>query len=237
MPVRLQRFLADAGVASRRASENVILEGRVAVNGHVITELGTKVDPDRDKVTVDGREVRSQRKLYVALHKPRGYTCTRRDPHAIRVVGDQLPTERNTLYHVGRLDLESERLLFLTNDREFCLHLTHPRYGISKRYQVTVAGRVDPAMLTRFRQGIDSSGERLSIRSGRILISNPGESVVNLELTEGRHHEIRRLFASEDLEVTRLVRTQIGPIKLGELRSGRWRTLTPAEVKTLLAPL
>ncbi len=232
--MRLQRFLAEAGVASRRGSEDFIRAGRVAVNGRLVSELGSRVDPDKDIVAVDGQPVRAQRKRYVVLHKPRGYTCTRRDPHASRVVGDLLPAEWAELYPVGRLDRESEGLLFLTNDGEFCLHLTHPRYGVVKRYQVTVAGRVDPPMLARFRHGIVAGGDRLSIRNGRILVSNPAESLVELELGEGRHHEIRRLFAAEDLEVTRLVRIQIGPVKLGELRPGRWRTLTPAELKTLL---
>ncbi len=237
MPVRLQKFLADAGVASRRAAEEIIRDGRVAVNGTVIGELGARVDPEKDRVTVDGRPVRPQRKLYVALHKPKGYTCTRRDPHARRVVGELLPPEWSGLYPVGRLDRESEGLLFLTNDGEFCLRLTHPRYGITKKYHVTVAGRAVPAMLERFRKGIFSDGERLRILNGRILASHPSSSLVEVELGEGRYREVRRLFASEGLEVVRLVRIQIGNIKLGELRPGRWRTLTPAELKTLLAPL
>lgn len=237
MAIRLQKYLADAGVASRRAAEGIILERRVTVNGTVVSELGTRVEPDRDQVAVDGKPVRSQRKLYVALNKPRGFTCTRRDPHAERVVGELLPPEWSNLYPVGRLDRDSEGLLFLTNDGDFCLRLTHPRYGITKKYQVTVAGRVDAAMLTRFRNGVVAQGERLKIERGRILASNLGESLVELELAEGRHHEVRRLFASENLEVTRLVRNQIGPIRLGELRPGRWRTLTLAELKPLLDPL
>lgn len=237
MPVRLQRFLAEAGAASRRGAEDMIREGRVAVNGKPVTVMGVKIEPDRDKVTLDGQVLRPQKKLYVALNKPLGYTCTRRDPHATHVVGELLPKEWTNLYPVGRLDRDSEGLLFLTNDGDFCLHLTHPRYGVTKRYLATVAGRVEPAMLGRFRAGITSGEDRLHIRDGRILKVTPGESLVELVLTEGRYHEVRRLFASEGLEIIRLVRTQIGPIKLGELRSGRWRTLTPGELKTLLTPL
>lgn len=235
-PVRLQKLLADAGVASRRAAEGFITGGRVSVNGEVVTTLGTRVHPVTDRVTVDGRPIRASRKLYIALHKPKGYTCTRSDPHAAKRVGELLPAEWTSLYPVGRLDRESEGLLFLTNDGEFCLRLTHPRYGIHKKYLVTVAGRVESRMLERFKQGVVCGDETLKIEKGRILSSNPGGALVELELAEGRYREIRRLFASEGVEVERLVRTQIGPIKLGELRSGRWRALTPSELKTLLKP-
>jgi 23S rRNA pseudouridine2605 synthase len=237
MAVRLQKHLADAGIASRRAAEVMIREGHVAVNGRVTAELGIRIDPERDRVTVDGRVVRQQRKLYVALNKPRGYTSSRHDPHAKHLVAELLPAEWTSLYPVGRLDRDSEGLLFLTNDGEFCLRLTHPRYRVTKEYRVIVAGRVEPAHLARFRHGIVADGERLRILSGRIFAANPAESVVELELSEGRYREIRRLFATVGLEVRRLVRTRIGTIKLGELRTGRWRTLTPAERKTLLAPL
>src|SRR5690606_3785270 len=149
-----------------------------------------RVEPDRDRVAVDGRVIRPQRKLYVALNKPRGYTCSRNDPHATRLVGDLLPSEWRSLYPVGRLDRESEGLLFLTNDGEFCLRLTHPRYGVRKLYRATVAGRVTPAMLTRFKKGVTSEGERLRIENGRILASDAGCSLVELELSEGRYREV-----------------------------------------------
>ena len=131
--VRLQKFLAEAGVASRRASEEIILAGGVAINGQIVKVLGTKVDPVHDRVTVDGTRVKIKRKLYVALNKPRGYLCSRRDPANRRAVGDLLPKEWTSLYPVGRLDYDSEGLLFLTNDGEFCLRLTHPRYGVPKK--------------------------------------------------------------------------------------------------------
>ncbi|MBI3192274.1 MAG: rRNA pseudouridine synthase, partial [Pedosphaera parvula] len=152
--VRLQKFLADAGVASRRASEQIILAGRVAVNGRPVCELGAKVDPARDEVAVDGAAIRVRRKLYVAVHKPRGYVCTCSDPQKRRRVGDLLPKEWGNLYPVGRLDFDSEGLLFVTNDGEFCLHLTHPRYSVTKRYRAIVEGRVEPAMLQRMEKGI-----------------------------------------------------------------------------------
>ncbi len=236
MPIRLQKVLADAGVASRRAAEEFITSGRVSVNGKVVTTLGIKVDPDADRVAVDGQLVKPVRKIYLALNKPKGYTCTRSDPHAAKRVGELLPAEWSSVYPVGRLDRESEGLLFLTNDGEFCLRVTHPRFGVHKRYLVTVAGRAEPRMLERFRRGVVCDDETLKIVHGKVLSSNPGGSLVEIELAEGRYREVRRLFATEGLEVERLVRTQIGPIKLGELKLGRWRTLTPAELKTLLAP-
>lgn len=237
MPVRLQKFLADAGVASRRAAEQMILAGRVVVNGETVRELGTRVEAGKDRVLFDGRPVTVKKKLYVAVNKPAGYTCTRKDPHATRVVGELLPAEWTNLYTVGRLDRESEGLIFLTNDGEFCLRLTHPRFGIRKKYVATVEGRLKPGMLERFKAGVKLGDETLRIESGRIASTGQGAAIVELELGEGRYREIRRLFESEGLEVLRLVRVQIGPIKLGELKSGRWRALTPAELKTLLAPL
>jgi 23S rRNA pseudouridine2605 synthase len=234
LSVRLQKYLAEAGVASRRASEQMILAGRVEVNGREVRELGTKVDPAHDRIAFDGVRVRPKKKLYVALNKPRGYICSKRDEMKRRTVGDLLPKEWSNLYPVGRLDFDSEGLIFLTNDGEFSLHLTHPRYGVRKKYMVVVAGRVEPEMLNRFTRGVSHDGEQLKAEKARLLSANNSTSVVELELGEGKNREVRRLFESQGLEVSRLVRTQIGKIKLGELPSGKWRTLTEAEIKSLL---
>ncbi len=233
--VRLQKFLADAGVASRRASEAIILAGGVAVNGQVVKVLGTKVDPARDRVTVDGARVKTKRKLYVALNKPRGYLCSRRDPANRRAVGDLLPKEWTSLYPVGRLDYDTEGLLFLTNDGEFCLRLTHPRYGVRKKYLATVEGKVTPQMLTQMARGVVHEEEKLRADKTRLLSANLSHSVVEVELTEGKYREVRRLFESQGLTVTQLRRTQIGRIKLGDLPVGKWRTLTGPEIRTLLS--
>jgi 23S rRNA pseudouridine2605 synthase len=237
LSVRLQKFLAEAGVASRRASEEIILAGRVCVNGAVVRQLGTKVDAARDAVTVDGKPVRGRRRLYVALHKPVGCVCSRKDEHGRQTVFDLLPPEWRNLYPVGRLDYGTEGLLFLTNDGEFALRLTHPRYGVRKRYLVTVEGRADGSMLEQFTRGIWHGGERLKAERAWLLSASNSRSVVDLELAEGRNREVRRLFESQDRTVQRLVRTQIGRIKLGELRPGKWRTLTEPEIKSLLTPL
>ena len=235
--VRLQKFLAEAGVASRRASEGIITSGRVTLNGAVASELGVKVDPAHDRVTVDGRVVRAKRKLYVALHKPPGYVCTRTDGQARDKIGDLLPKEWTELFSVGRLDCQSEGVIFLTNDGDFCLKLTHPRYRIVRKYVARVEGRVTPEMLRQFTAGVWSEGEKLQAHRARLITANNSTSVVELELTEGKNREVRRLLASEQLTVLRLQRVQIGTIKLGELPPGRWRTLTEPEIKSLLGKL
>lgn len=235
--VRLQKFLAEAGVASRRAAEHLILAGRVTVNGQGVQTLGTKVDPARDRVAVDGKPVSARRKLYVALHKPRGYLCTRATSEGRRTVAELLPAEWSHLYTVGRLDRESEGLLFLTNDGEFALRLTHPRYGTRKTYRVTVEGRVEAPVLSKLTQGVTDRGERLRAQRARLCAANNTQSVLELELAEGKYREIRRLCAALGLSVTRLQRTRIGPVRLGELPPGKWRTLTEPEIKSLLAPI
>jgi pseudouridine synthase len=235
LKVRLQKYLAEAGVASRRAGEKIILEGRVEVNGRAARELGAKVDPVQDRVTVDGRAVRVKRKLYVALNKPRGYVCTKSDEFERRTVGSLLPAEWSNLYPVGRLDYESEGLIFLTNDGDFSLRMTHPRYEVRKKYVAMVTGRVGPETAGKLTRGVMDAGEMLKAERARVISANNSNSVVELELAEGRNREVRRMFASQGLEINRLVRTQIGKIKLGELPSGKWRTLTEPEIKSLLS--
>ena len=232
---RLQKFLAEAGVASRRAGEQIILAGRVAVNGRMVKELGVKVDPLHDQVTVDNQPLRARRKIYLALNKPRGLVCSRKDDLGRPTVYELLPPEWGHLHSVGRLDFNSEGLLFLTNDGEFSLHLTHPRYGVRKKYLATVEGRVEPEMLRRFTQGISYQGERFQAERARLVSSSQSQSVVELTLAEGKYREVRRLFESQGRSVKRLQRTQVGKIKLGELRPGKWRTLTAPEIKSLLS--
>ncbi len=235
--VRLQKFLAEAGVASRRAAEQIILAGRVQVNGQAVRMLGSKVDPDRDVVTLDGKPLRVRRKLYVALHKPAGCICSRRDEPGRPTIYDLLPKEWQNLHSVGRLDFNTEGLLFLTNDGQFALCLTHPRYGVGKKYVATVEGCVDKAILERFLRGVWNAGEKLRAQAARLISASRSRSVVELELAEGKNREVRRLFESQGLAVKRLQRIQIGRIKLGELKPGRWRALTETEIKTLLAEI
>jgi 23S rRNA pseudouridine2605 synthase len=235
--IRLQKFLADAGVASRRAAEQIILEGRVAVNGSVVRVLGSKMDPAHDEVTVDGKPVKAHKKHYIVLHKPKGCVCSKVDEHDRMTVYELLPKEWQIVNSVGRLDFASEGLLFLTNDGDFALKLTHPRYGVRKRYVVTVDGKVDAEVLKRFTNGIFHDGEKLKAERAWLLSATKSGSVVELELAEGKNREVRRLFESQNFLVRRLVRTQIGKVKLAELKPGKWRTLTPTEIKTLLPEL
>jgi 23S rRNA pseudouridine2605 synthase len=232
--VRLQKFLADAGVASRRAGEQIILAGRVAVNGETVVELGTRIDPVHDKVAVDGLPIRAKRKLYVALNKPPGLVCSRQDELERPTIYGLLPKEWGHLHSVGRLDYHSEGLIFLTNDGEFSLHLTHPRYGVRKKYIATVEGRVAGEVLGLFTQGVYYQGEQLKAEKARLVSASQSHSVVELELAQGKYREVRRLFESQRLTVKRLQRVQIGKIKLGELRVGKWRTLTEPEIKSLM---
>jgi 23S rRNA pseudouridine2605 synthase len=235
--VRLQKVLAQAGIASRRASERIIAAGRVAVNGTVVREMGVKIEPGRDKVAVDGRVVGRKARRYIALHKPRGYICSRAAAEARPRIGDLLPKEWSDLFSVGRLDFQSEGLIFLTNDGDFCLKLTHPRYRITKTYVAQIEGRVKTETLKKFTQGLVSGGEKLQAARARLISANNTSSTVELELTEGKNREARRLFEAENLTVQRLQRVRIGPIKLGELPAGKWRALTEPEIKSLLQSL
>jgi 23S rRNA pseudouridine2605 synthase len=232
--VRLQKFLADAGVASRRAGEQLILEGRVTVNSQTVQQLGTKIDPEHDRVSVDGKALRAKRKLYVAINKPRGLVCSRKDELGRPTIYQLLPREWDHLHSVGRLDYNTEGLLFLTNDGEFSLRLTHPRYAVRKKYVATVEGRIESQMLSRFTRGVYHQGERLKADKARPVSVGQKQSVVELELTEGKYREVRRLFETENVTVKRLQRIQIGKIRLGELPPGKWRTLTEPEIKSLL---
>jgi len=232
--VRLQKFLAEAGLASRRVSEEIILAGRVEVNGATVSQLGVRVDPLHDRVKVDGQPIRLKRKLYVALNKPPKLVCSRKDELNRPTIYELLPKEWGHLHSVGRLDYSSEGLIFLTNDGELSLHLTHPRYGIRKKYLATIEGRLEEDMLREFTRGLWHEGEKLKAEKVRLVSASQSRSVVELELAEGKYREVRRLFESQGRTVKRLQRIQIGKIKLGELPPGKWRTLTEPEIKSLL---
>lgn len=232
--MRLQRWLAACGVASRRASEKYITEGRVTVNGRVVTELGTKVDPERDDVRVDGERARApQRRMYVALHKPPGVVCTASDPagrpRAIDLV--QVPAR---LFPVGRLDEESEGLLLLTDDGDFAQRVTHPRYEVPKVYRVVVKGEPAPDALAKLREGVWLAEGKAAPAEIRILRQTRELTTLALTLREGKNREVRRMLARVELPVKRLMRVRIGPVILGTLKRGQWRTLTEFEVRALL---
>lgn len=236
--VRLQKFLAESGVASRRVSEQFILDGRVSVNGTVVRELGTKVEPERDQVQVDGKTVRQQKKLYIAFNKPRGCLCTKSDESGDRpLLSNFLPPHYKHLQTVGRLDYDSEGLILLTNDGEFSVRVSHPRYGIRKLYHVLIAGTLDEASQRQILKGIFSEGEVLRATRIKVLGSKSGQSLIEMELAEGKNREIRRIFSALSLSIKKLQRVRIGKIRLGDLAVGKWRTLTSAEIKSLLGEL
>ncbi len=232
-PVRLQKFLATCGIASRRDSERMIREGRIAVNGHVVRVPGTSVVPLRDTVRVDGRRVRQEtRRVYYLLHKPRGYITTSSDPEGRPTVLDLLPRVRERIYPVGRLDWNSEGLLILTNDGDLAQHLTHPSGHIPKVYRVKVKGVVGEPALVRIRRGVVLDRRRTQPARVRRVASRTN-SWIEITLHEGRRNQIRRMFQRVGHPVQKLRRVAIGPISDRGLAPGHVRELTEDEVRQL----
>lgn len=230
-PVRLQKYLSRAGIASRRAAEGLILAGRVRLNGQPVTQLGVKLDPERDVVEVDGRRIRPDGRLWVAVHKPRGVVSTRKDPQGRGTVYDGLSPRFRRLFHVGRLDLDSEGLMLLTNDGDAAHRLMHPRFGIERVYEVEVQGRPDEAQLARLTEGIQlEDGVARATAAERIDDDAASTSRLRLTLREGRKREVRRMMDAIGCPVRRLIRLRYGPIQLGNLRPGRSRVLGRDEV-------
>ena len=237
-PVRLQKLLSAAGVASRRAAEQLVADGRVTVNGRAVREPGARADPASDDVRVDGRRIaRRVRRRYVVLHKPRGYVTTRSDPHRRKTVLDLIPDVREYIYPVGRLDYDSEGLLLLTNDGELAAVLTHPRHGVARVYEATVRGVPSSTRLRRLACGVEMDGRSTAAAEVRMLRAGPpgraGEALVRIVIREGRNRQVRRMFDAIGHPVRRLRRTRLGPISLRGLRPGAARDLTPAEVGAL----
>ncbi|MCA1988564.1 MAG: rRNA pseudouridine synthase [Desulfarculus sp.] len=232
---RLQKILAQAGVASRRAAEEMITAGRVAVDGVVLRELGSKADPLRQKITVDGQPLPGpEAKAYWLVHKPTGYVSTVKDPQGRRRVVDLLPPEvRGRLYPVGRLDYDSEGLILLTNDGELAHRLLHPRFGVPKLYRVWVAGRPSAMAIQQLREGVIIDGRRTAPARVHFKGGTELRSKLALIINEGRKREIRLMCEAVGHPVQRLVRVAMGPLHLGELPSGAARPLHPGEVTAL----
>jgi pseudouridine synthase len=245
MPVegeRLARFLARAGVASRRHAEKLIAGGRVQVNGIVVTSQGTRIDPERDEVRVDGQTVHEiTRPVYVLLHKPVGYVSTVRDPQGRPTVLDLLPAELRGLrvYPVGRLDRDTSGLLLLTNDGAFALRMSHPRYAMEKRYHVLVRGCPSAASLEALRKGVTiTEGDRRSQESKyttapatvSLLRRAGADCWLELTIHEGRKRQVRRMLAAVGHPVLQLIRVSVGSLVLGDLPVGAWRYLSTLEI-------
>lgn len=237
---RLQKVLARAGVASRRGAEDMIRAGRVRVNGAVVREMGVKVEAS-DRVELDGRAVEPERAKWVLLHKPAGYVTTREDPQGRPTVYDLLPSRFTSLFHVGRLDLESEGLLLLTNEGEIANRLTHPSHEVDRVYLVDVVGVPDRDTLRRIRLGVEledglaraHAAEVVTRQRARGGAGAEDHARVRIVMREGRKREVRRLFDAVGHPVRRLVRERLGPISLGDLPRGKWRELRPEELEAL----
>lgn len=239
-PIRLQKILSTAGLASRRTAETLISEGRVTVNGKAVSELGSKADPDIDDIRVDGRRVKPPaRRRYILLYKPRGYITTRSDPERRPTVIDLLTTGgvREYVYPVGRLDYDSEGLLLMTSDGELADQLTHPRHGVGREYHVRVRGVPDDRAMERLRKGIALDGERTApatVDLHKVIEGTRGEdAILSMVIYEGRNRQIRRMCEAVGHPVSRLRRVRIGPITDEHIRPGEFRDLSEKEVAAL----
>ena len=237
--VRLQKVLADAGVASRRASEELILSGRVSVDGVQVQQLGVKIDPEISIVEVDGEAIKIKKtNVYLAFNKPAGVLSTMSDPENRPNLGEYFKDRSERLFHVGRLDKESEGLILLTNDGDMAHRATHPSYGMIKKYLVEIEGVLTKEQTSQILAGImleDGLARALTVKTVREV--NLKHSWVELTIHEGRYHIVRRIFENLELPVLRLIRTDFGPITLGETGVGRYRRINEVELTKLFTAL
>lgn len=232
---RLQKVLAAAGIASRRECELLISEGRVDVDGEVVTELGTRVDPLKQTIRLDGEALKKPKPAYFAVNKPTGVVCTANDPSGRPRVIDLLPPEVGRVFNVGRLDMASEGLILVTNDGELANQLTHPRHGVEKLYHVKVAGAPTREALDTVRKGVYLDEGRVAFANVKIKSRRKNSTILEVVLDEGRNREIRRVLARVGHKVQELKRVAVGPVRLGEMPAGGYRPLTREEVRSLRA--
>jgi 23S rRNA pseudouridine2605 synthase len=233
--VRLQKLLAQSGVASRRKCEELMLAGEVEVDGEVVTRLGTKVDPTTAVIRVSGKRLPPvSAHVYLVLNKPRGVVSTMSDPEGRRTLSDFVADRPERLFHVGRLDTDTDGLILLTNDGDFAQRLAHPSYEVEKTYVAEVAGRADRGTVRTLLSGVTLEDGPVEVRRARVVSTTADRSIVELVIHEGRNRIVRRLLDQVGHPVQRLTRTAIGPVRIGTLRTGTLRELTPDEVGTLL---
>jgi len=236
---RLQKVLAEAGIASRRGSEELITQGRVSVDGVQIVTLGSKVDPEISKVEVDGEAIKlSKTKTYIVFHKPAGVISTMSDPEGRPNLGDFFKTRNERLFHVGRLDRESEGLILLSNDGQLAHRATHPSYGMVKKYVVEIEGAFGKEERDALEKGVeleDGLARALELKVLRTV--SPKHFWVEVSIHEGRFHIVRRMFEALEIEVLRLIRSEFGPLTLGETKEGRFRVLNEVEIDSLFNAL
>ena len=233
--VRLQKFMADNGIASRRKCEEMIEQGIVKVNGNT-AHIGDKVDPKKDKVTVKGRKIAVKDNLvYILLHKPRGYITTMQDEQGRKCVAELVKDVGVRIYPVGRLDRESEGMLLMTNDGAFSNAMTHPTRHVPKTYRVTIRPGITDDQIAAFQDGIEIDGRMTAPASIRVIDKSEGRVVVEVIIYEGRNRQIRKMCEAVKLEVIRLKRNAVGNVKLGMMKPGQWEDLTAEELKGLRA--
>lgn len=225
MEIRLQKYLADAGVASRRACEELIVSGRVSVNGKIVTKLGTKINPENAQVTLEGKAIKQKNtKTYIAFYKPRGVLSTMSDPSGRSSLSSFFSDWSERLFHVGRLDKESEGLILLTNDGDWAQKIAHPKFGLVKKYRVATDRALSAREIEQLKAGVKiENGVARAISAKRI------PEGVEIAIHEGRNQIIRKMIEALGIEVLALIRTEIGSIKLGELKAGKWRYLSDVE--------
>ena len=234
---RLQKLLSQAGIASRRAAERLIAEGRVTVNGHTIREMGVKADPMVDDIRMDGRRVKlTERRRYILLNKPAGYVTTRSDPQRRRTIMDLLEGVKEYVYPVGRLDYDTQGLLLLTNDGELAAKLTHPRHGVERTYEARVAGMPSEEAIARLRTGIPLDGRRTLPAEVSLLNKRRPErdGLLIITIREGRNRQVRRMCEAVGYPVKKLARVGIGPLTGQGLKPGAWRELSARELSMLI---
>lgn len=233
--VRLQKVLAASGIASRRACEQLMSDGRVEVDGEVVTRLGARVDPETAVIRVDGKRLPTASKhVYLVVNKPRGVVSTMTDPEGRRTLSELVADRPERLFHVGRLDTDTEGLILLTNDGEFANRVAHPSYGVVKTYVAQVPGPVTAKIGRRLREGVELDDGPAGVDAFRIIEPGGRRAIVEVSLHEGRKHIVRRLLAHVGHPVQRLTRTAIGPVSIGGLRPGQHRELTVDELGALL---
>jgi 23S rRNA pseudouridine2605 synthase len=225
--MRLNKIIADAGITSRRGADELIADGRVTIDGRPIRELGAKIDPERHEVAVDGETIkRSMTKSYLVLHKPKGVLSTMYDPEGRPSLADFIDLRKERLFHVGRLDKDSEGLILLTNDGDLTFRATHPSFGLEKTYIIEFEGRLETGVDKVLLKGVE-----LEDGMGRVLsFKQLSANWIEVKIHEGRYHIIRRLMEAVGVEVLRLIRTNFGPISLGDTPEGRWRDLNEQEL-------
>jgi len=234
MQIRLNKFLAQAGVASRREVDKMIVEGRITVNGRVVRILGTKIDDEKDRVELDGKRVEKEEEMiYLMLNKPPGYLVTLKDPFRRPTIKELLPSLKERIYPVGRLDYDSEGLLLLTNNGELAHRLAHPRYRVPKNYVVEVKGVPESSKISRLERGVYIDGKKTAPARIAKLSGSTKKTLLRIEIHEGRKREVKRMFEAVGHRVLRLKRVGFGGLRLGKLQTGKWRFLTRKEVDSL----